>query len=141
MAGSTIADHHRSRGRPAPVIVQRNGYRCRLHCEARLVEIHEGSALLRSIACVDDGGPWTFEVAGQPLPVESTFDYSAKRDRFTSENLSTLLESLGARRLDGSTIPSATEFVTLTEEVTDAAWRRRIESAAWTARLTSWRPS
>jgi hypothetical protein len=49
----------------------------------------------KSIYCVDDGGKWSFGSLGEPLAVEASFRYSAKKkkDRFTSENLRELLRS------------------------------------------------
>jgi hypothetical protein len=118
--------------RPAAAILERNGYRCRLGYEERIVEVFEGPSLRRAITCMDDGGRWTFEASGEPLPIESTFDYAArrKRDRFTSGNLSALLTSLGAAEVDASTITKAAEFSLVVEEMLNKDWRRRIERDA-----------
>jgi hypothetical protein len=75
-----------------------NGYRERMRWEAHIVEIR-GPSTCRSIACANDGGRWIFETSGDPLPIESTFPYDARRkpDRFGTEQLADVLTYLGAR--------------------------------------------
>lgn len=68
-----------------------NGY------PVRIFELHDTGDQIRSIYCGLDGSRWAFETAGEPLPAEAEFGYTAspKKDRLTSDNLQTLLRSLG----------------------------------------------
>lgn len=115
----------------ASFVVQ-NGYRIRTQYEARIVDVHSRGATTRSIACADDGGRWTFDVAGVPLPVEKDFDYSArrKRDRFTRENLAALLQSIGARPVTPTDLKHAHRFTLMTAWPGNRRWRDRITAFA-----------
>jgi len=105
----------------------------RLGYEARIVELQgpDGSAV-RSIACTDDGGRWTFTTSGAPLPIEATFRYDAPRtrDRFTRENLHDLLESTGGGALTSERLLAAPRFALLEDRITNALYRAKVEAAA-----------
>ena len=120
--------------RDASFVVQ-NGYRIRQQYAARVVEIHTAGATIRSIACADDGGRWVFETNGEPLPIESQFDYAARRtrDRFTRSNLDALLRSIGARRVTAADLEQTRHFTLLAVTPLDKKRRSRIESEVLTA--------
>jgi hypothetical protein len=65
----------------------------------------EGSGPLkfeRTISAANDGGRWTFNTSGNPLPVEMTDAYSNRRirDRFTAEMLETYCQAFSIRLFD-----------------------------------------
>jgi hypothetical protein len=88
--------------------------------------------MIRSIACADDGGRWTFETSGDPLPIEASFAYDAprKKDRFTRENLRALLSAVGPGPLTERGLLDAPRFALLAERITNPALRHRVEAAA-----------
>jgi hypothetical protein len=111
---------------------KRGRRRERLAYEARIFELHgPDDALIRSIACADDGGRWVFETSGDPLPVEATFNYDAarKKDRLTRANLHDLLRSVGAEPLLDDGLVAAPRFALLAERISDPIVRERIEAA------------
>jgi len=57
---------------------------------------------LRSIALVNDGGRWVFEILGEPLPFESQSVYQSKRlrDRFPVDLMLTYASALGLEPFD-----------------------------------------
>jgi hypothetical protein len=114
-------------------IVQ-NGFRVRQQYAARMVSIQAGGETTRSVTCADDGGRWVFETSGEPLPVEESFNYEArrKRDRFTRHNLDTLLRSIGARRVIAEDLAETRHFTLLAATPRNKEWRKRIESEALT---------
>jgi hypothetical protein len=68
---------------------------------ARILSVYgaAGDPLLRqirSVHAVDDGGRWTFDAAGDPLPFETLDAYARRRirDRFTAKMLYSYLEAL-----------------------------------------------
>lgn len=112
---------------------RRGPRRERLGYEARIFELHgPDDAMIRSIACANDGGRWVFETFGEPLPVEATFDYEAlrKKDRFTRSNLGALLAAIGTEPLTDSALLGARRFGLLSEEITNATWRARVQEEA-----------
>ena len=65
---------------------------------ARAFALHDSDgSLVRSIACMNDGGRWTYDSAGQPHPIEATFGEPAARtsERFPSEQLASLSAAFG----------------------------------------------
>lgn len=143
--GSEVADVLRRvrSGRPVTAVrvvdhddtfVEQNGFRVRRRFGARIVEIQADGEDLRSIACAEDGGRWTFHTAGRPLPVEAQFDHDARRirDRFTHENLDALLRSIGARSIEAADLANANAVTLLTMTPHDDQWHRRIESRSCT---------
>ena len=60
-----------------------------------------GDALgyVRTVAVVNDGGNWTFDVSGDPLPFEHVENYNRRKivERFTFENLRDYAAALGVR--------------------------------------------
>ena len=75
--------------------------------EARIFELRDAEgASIRTVACMDDGGRWTFETSGHASPIESTFPYDAKRKsaRFTFQHLCALVRECGLA------VPDATDF-------------------------------
>lgn len=56
----------------------------------------------RTIAAVNDGGRWTFDLSGEPEPFEELSHYTGRhlRDRFTPELLDRYLRALGIRAFD-----------------------------------------
>ncbi|HEX6700665.1 MAG TPA: hypothetical protein VF101_08045 [Gaiellaceae bacterium] len=113
-----------------------NGYRYRLGYAARIFELDgPDGENLRTIYAMDDGGRWDFPAVGdQPLVVESTFDYGARRksDRFTSENVRAVLASLGVEPPVPEAFERADRFLLLHERMTSRRWARRIEADAST---------
>jgi hypothetical protein len=57
---------------------------------------------IRSISVVNDGGKWSFDVAGTVQPFEDTQAYRTRRiqDRFSPERLRDYLAALGVRAFD-----------------------------------------
>ena len=57
------------------------------------------SNCIRAISALNDGGRWSFDTVGTPLPFEDLERYTARRikDRFTPEMLSDYLAALGLR--------------------------------------------
>jgi hypothetical protein len=110
----------------------RGEFELRTGYEARIVEIMQGETSVRTIACADDGGRWVFETTGEPLDVEGGFNYAARRkkDRFTRDNLGSLLTSLGARRVLATDFVEAPLFVLIHEDMHDDAWRRALDADA-----------
>lgn len=118
-----------------PSFIVQNGFRVRLQYEARIVEIHANNELIRSITCADDGGRWTFDLAGTQLPIEERFDYDArrKRDRFTKQDLADLLRSIGARSVMSDDLSQTHEFKLITATTRNTEWQDRIEARACSA--------
>jgi hypothetical protein len=116
--------------------VEAAGQRFRRAYEARIFHLaDENGATVRSVFCIDDGGRWDFAAyGGQPLPVEASFDYRArrKRDRFTHENLLALLAALGIVTPVGKAFAQAQRVVLFAEEMRDAVWAAEIEASACT---------
>jgi hypothetical protein len=58
--------------------------------------------LTRAILAMNDGGPWRFDLVGEPLPFEQVERYSARRirDRFTIPMLRDYLLALDIRAFD-----------------------------------------
>lgn len=102
--------------------------------EARILEVYDDGACIRSIVCVDDGGRWVFESSGDPLPIEEGFDYQARRkkDRLTSGNLRALVAAYGLPYPDLDAFLRAGEYVLLHERLLNAEWERQVESLACT---------
>jgi hypothetical protein len=81
--------------------------------EARLVTVFDADGKdVKSIYCMDDDGRWDFASTGAKLDIETSFDYTAvkKKDRFTSENLRSLLTRLGIPVLTPSGFLQAGRF-------------------------------
>ena len=109
----------------------RGRQRERLAYEGRIFEFRgPGGESIRSIACVDDGGRWTFETAGDALPVEASFRYDAprKKDRLSRADLHVLLRSVGAEPLTEEAILAAPRFALLAERLLDPTWSARVEA-------------
>jgi hypothetical protein len=69
-----------------------------LQYAATIFELFDDNGeLIRSVACMDDGGRWVFAESGQPHAIEQSFPYGArrKRDRFSSAQLETLVCAYG----------------------------------------------
>jgi len=105
-----------------------NGYRERMRWEAHIVEIR-GPSTCRSIACANDGGRWIFETSGDPLPIESTFPYEARRkaDRFGTDQLAAVLTYLGVRPVSSTDILSADRFLMFESRQRDPAVQQRLQ--------------
>jgi hypothetical protein len=58
-----------------------------------IFELYNSDALVRSVAAINDGGAWTFEQSGEPLPTEDLDNYRARRrkDRFDLAHLARIL--------------------------------------------------
>jgi len=113
----------------------REALRERLGYEARMFEMHgPDGALIRSIACADDGGRWVFATSGEPFPIEASFAYGAlrKRDRFTSANLADLMALVGPGVLTEDRFLNASRYALLEERWKPDAWQKRILAAACT---------
>ena len=102
--------------------------------EARIVEVYQDGNLLRSVTCMNDGGRWIFDCAGEPQPVEQSFDYQArrKRDRFTPANLKALLEAFGFPLPDLDALASVGHYVLVREQLLNSAYAERVEAGACT---------
>jgi hypothetical protein len=112
---------------------RRGNMRERLSWEARIFQLHgPDDSPLRVVTCMDDGGRWTFETAGDPLPVEASFDYAARRkkDRFTRQNLHDLLVALGPGPLGEERFRAVARCTLLAEWIIDDQWRERVQSQA-----------
>jgi hypothetical protein len=118
---------------PSRIVSTRTG-REALSYEARILEMYQNGNLLRSVACANDGGRWTFQCAGEPHPLEQTFEYQArrKRDRFTPANLKALLEAFGFPFPDLNAIASVGHYVLVREQLLDSAYREKVEAGACT---------
>lgn len=118
-------------GRPRQV----GDYQIRDGYPARIFELCNSEGPLRAICCVLDGDRWTFETSGDPLPVEVSFDYTArlKRDRFTSENLSTLLAWLGIDRPVPAVFATTETFFLLDERLQNTQWSAHVQAHACTS--------
>lgn len=95
---------------------------------ARILQLYGRNAdLLRSVLCMNDGGRWTFRSDGPSEPIETTFDYEAKRKsgRFTSHSLRQLLEAYGLPWLDAPRFLCAEQFVMLQSVYPVGGWRPR----------------
>lgn len=127
-------------------LVTATGFRVRLGYEARIAELHREGELHRSISCMDDGGRWTHETWGEPLPVEASFDLTAqrRRDRFTRTDLGRLLESLGVTRVDAEVLLSAGRYrlLRVDREVLTRSPRAEAEdpAAGYFRRAQEWLP-
>jgi hypothetical protein len=79
-----------------------------LQYQATIFDLRDATGTcLRSIACMDDGGRWTFQNVGEPHPIEASFPYDQrrKRERFTPLHLHQLLEA------HGLPVMTATDFM------------------------------
>jgi hypothetical protein len=65
-------------------------------------EVRNHSNTIRSITMMNDGGKWTFDELGDPLPFEDREAYKARRvrDRFPLELLARYLKQLGLEPFD-----------------------------------------
>jgi hypothetical protein len=102
---------------------------------ARIFELYDADgASLRSIAAMLDGDRWVFETSGEPLAVEDGFDYTArrKRDRFTADNLFTLLASLDVNRPVPAAFATTEEFFLLDAIPGNREWAAQVEARACT---------
>lgn len=82
--------------------------------EARMFCLYGASGEeIRTVACADDGGRWSFNTSGFPHPVESEFPYDArrKRDRFTAEHLNRLIDAFGLQSANADTFLSAEKYL------------------------------
>jgi hypothetical protein len=114
---------------------KRGKLRERLAWEARMFELHApDDSTVRTIACADDGGRWTFDTIGDPLPIEESFAYDAprKKDRFTRQNLHDLLTAVGPGPLTEAEFFATSRFALLAERFTNDAWRERTQANACT---------
>lgn len=109
---------------------RRGHLRERLSWEARIFQLHaRDDAPLRVVTCVDDGGRWRFETSGDPLPIEASFNYTARRrkDRFTRGNLRDLLSELGPGPVSEERFWAVPRFALLAEWIIDDQWREQVE--------------
>jgi hypothetical protein len=77
---------------------RRGKLRVVLQYAARIFALHAADgSLVRSVACMNDGGRWTYESAGPPHLIEATFDEAGSKtsERFPSERLALLSEAFG----------------------------------------------
>lgn len=67
---------------------------------------------VRSVACMDDGGKWVFNEFGLQHTIEESFPYNArrKRDRFTSQQLETLIVAYGLPVVDSDVFLAAGHY-------------------------------
>jgi hypothetical protein len=144
--GSDFADHQWWFGRlcgaqSCRVVDQEGGsrrvgeYLVRQHYPARIFELADADGVtVRSVHCALDGDRWDFGTSGMPLPAEAGFAYTArrKRDRFTSENLQTLLRSLGVWPPVHHAFEAADRFVLLAERLKNTLWAAEVEADACT---------
>lgn len=144
--GSTFADDQYRWGPAArtttirvvdqePRVWKRGGLRETLAWEARLVEVRDAEGRgIRTVSCMNDGGRWTWDVTGKPLPVEAGFPYGAKRikDRFTRDHLRAFLAAVPAPPLDAGAFLACRSFALLEETYRNADWAARIRKAACT---------
>lgn len=116
----------------AGAVVEQNGFRVRTEYEARIVELFDEGESIRSISCADDGGRWSYDVAGEPLPIEAEFDDVAlrRRDRFTRTNLHDLLRSIGVRPLAAADLLHVRSAVLITATPQDEDWANRVAASA-----------
>ena len=94
-----VVDYDPGRPRRLGAFLVRDGY------PARIFElVNADGTTSRTISAMLDGARWVFETSGDPLPVEAGFNYTArlKRDRFSTDNLHTLLAWLGIEPPSGS---------------------------------------
>lgn len=105
-----------------------HGFRERTAWSARILVIR-GPGKRRSIACSNDGGRWVFETSGEPLPIEASFPYEARRksDRFGSDQLGAVLEHLGTRRLSSQDLMAASQSLLLQISHRDPMVQMRME--------------
>jgi hypothetical protein len=112
------------------------GRRWRKAYEAHMVTLRDPQGdNVRTILCMNDGGRWDFEAyGGEPLAVEASFDYGARRksDRFTHENVLALLESLGVPESVHQSFARAERLQLFHQDVRDAVWAAEIETSACT---------
>jgi len=111
---------------------------CRVvdHEPACILELHdEDGATVRSIHAALDGNRWDFGTHGDELPAEAAFDYTArrKRDRFTSDNLRTLLASLGVDPPVPAAFAATDQFVLLDEVLNSTRRAKEVAARACTA--------
>ena len=116
-----VVDH------PGATVVA-NGYRERTAWSARILDVR-GPGMRRSIACANDGGRWVFETSGEPLPIEASFPYEARRkaDRFGSDELRAVLEHLGTRQLTSQDLLSADQALIMQISHRDPLVEKRME--------------
>jgi hypothetical protein len=102
--------------------------------ETRILEVYQDGEFVRSVACMNDSGRWIFESAGEPLPVEQTFNYHArrKRDRFTCANLKALLDAFGFPFPDIEAVANIGFYVLVREQLLNSAFAERVEAQACT---------
>jgi hypothetical protein len=118
---------------------KRGALRERLAWEARMFELHApDNSTIRTIACSDDGGRWTFETTGDPIPIEESFAYDAprKKDRFTRQNLHDLLTAVGPGPIGEAEFFATSRFALLSERITNDSWRERVDADACTLAQT-----
>ncbi len=114
---------------------ERGGERGVATYEARIIEIYGANgASLKNIACMNDGGRWTFSVSGQDFDVESTFDYKAKkiRERFSEKNMSSFLQSLDIPSITAGSLLSSERFVLAEECFKTDGMKRLIQETSCT---------
>ncbi|WP_162598741.1 hypothetical protein [Nocardioides gilvus] len=112
MAERTDATVLRVVDSPPSWVITPTGFKVRMSHEARIFELYRDGEHRRAISSADDGGRSTHDVVGDPLPIEATFNVTARRklDRFTSDDLARLLESLGAASVTAETLLAAPRY-------------------------------
>lgn len=112
LAGRTDATVLRVVDSPRMWVTTPTGFKVRTSYEARIFEMYRDGEHRRAIDSSDDGGRWTHDTSGEPLPIEATFNVTArsKLDRFTSDDLARLLESLGAAPVNAEALLAAPRF-------------------------------
>ena len=84
-----------------------------LQYEANIFDLHDGNGeLIRTVACLNDGGSWSFTASGTSHAVESAFPYDArrKRDRFTAKHLGQLIAGFGLQTVTADSFLSAGQY-------------------------------
>lgn len=92
-----------------------------LQYEATIFELWgDDSTPIRSVACTNDGGRWSFNEVGNRNPFEDSFPYDAprKRDRFTAEHIRQLTEAYGLPWVTPEVFLNANEYYLLKSETT-----------------------
>lgn len=88
---------------------------------------------LRSIAAVNDGGRWRFDVVGPQQPFEAAEHYRSKlvRDRFPVTLLRDYLRTLGLDAFEQEFYLAGQPATLVTEEFPDDSNDKYVELAAW----------